>query len=45
VKLPAIGEQPARICWSLGGRIGLAFCPTLSADDYTALLAALAQTG
>ncbi|MDB5711398.1 MAG: pilus assembly protein PilZ [Sphingomonas bacterium] len=45
VKLPAIGEQAARICWSLGGRVGLAFCPALAADDYAALLAALAQAG
>ena len=43
VKLPAIGDHPARVCWSLGGRIGLAFCPALAADDYAALLAALAQ--
>ncbi|MDB5676534.1 MAG: pilus assembly protein PilZ [Sphingomonas bacterium] len=43
VKLPVIGEFPARVCWSLGGRVGLAFCPALAAEDFAALLAALAQ--
>ena len=45
VRLPVIGEHPARVCWSLGGRIGCAFSPALRGDDYDALLAALAQAG
>ena len=45
VKLPVIGDHVARVCWSLGGRIGCAFSPALASGDYDALLASLAQTG
>lgn len=45
VKLPVVGEHQARICWSLGGRVGLAFCPVLGVDQYAALLAALDHSG
>ncbi len=45
VKLPVLGEHQARICRSLGGRVGLAFCPALGVDQYAALLAALDRLG
>lgn len=45
VTLPVIGGHLARICWSLGGRIGCAFCPPLTAHDYRALLASLGHKG
>jgi len=45
VKLPVIGDRPARVRWSLGGRIGFAFCTPLSQGDFETLLAALRQIG
>jgi hypothetical protein len=43
VTLPVIGVHPARVRWSLGGRIGCVFCPALALDDYYALLMSLTQ--
>ena len=45
VALPAIGARPARVRWALGGRLGCAFSPALTPDDYYALLASLTQMG
>ena len=44
VTLPVIGVRTARVRWALGGRIGCAFAPALTPDDYYALLASLTQT-
>lgn len=43
VRLPAVGQMPAEVRWSLGGRIGCQLDDTIPLADYFQLLAAMAK--
>jgi hypothetical protein len=39
VKLPVVGMCPARVVWSLGGRVGGEFITPIASDIYSRMLA------
>lgn len=43
VRLPAVGQVPAEVRWSLGGRIGCQLDQMIPLADYFQLLAAMAR--